>query len=50
MYAARFRLYEEYAELTISEEGFSIEETVRAIQKSLKQIGTVKQVLDKGEI
>ncbi len=36
MYAVRSELYEEYAELTISEENCSIEDTVEAIQRSLK--------------
>ena len=35
MFAVRSKLYEKYADITISEDGFSIEDTIQAIQSAL---------------
>ncbi len=35
MFAARSKLYAEFADITISEEGYSIEDTIHAIQEAL---------------
>ena len=38
MFTARTRLYEKYADVTISEEGSSIEDTLRAVRDSLSEL------------
>ena len=35
MYESRSKLYEKYAEITVTEEGESIEETIRAVIREL---------------